>query len=175
MLNSNWTSPPCTPDSNTANPSMDNFPPFYPTISKQTMQPDSTSTPVGPCNSKEPAIWGPGASPLKSTHYVCNVNPSLPEGSTISNVGALGGGPQCRMLNIINGNIPCHYFCIYRPQRTPLYRVIQLAFFHTTRTLYHLIPYYILIINLQSSCCISDRERRIRSSKCLHYKTGWGS
>ena len=28
------------------------------------------------------------------------------------NMGALDGGPLCRMSNLRNGNVPCPYFCI---------------------------------------------------------------
>ena len=45
--------------------------------------------------------------------------------------------------------------------------------FRTTITLYHWIPYFTRIIDLQSSCSISCGERRIRSSKFLHYENGW--
>ena len=27
-------------------------------------------------------------------------------------LGALDGGPQCRMSNLRNGNVPCRYLCI---------------------------------------------------------------
>ena len=26
-------------------------------------------------------------------------------------MGPLTGGPQCRMSNLRNDNVPCHYFC----------------------------------------------------------------
>ena len=29
----------------------------------------------------------------------------------IANAGALDGGPQCRMSNLRNGNVPCPHFC----------------------------------------------------------------
>ena len=56
----------------------------------------------------------------------------------------------------------------------------NLSFFPTTRTLYLSIPSLILVISLQSSCFISDGERRKRLSKLTRIRvwsvmTGWGS
>ena len=71
---------------------------------------------------------------------------------------------KCPMFWRVN---TCKNWHLIRPQRTHLYRVIQLVIFSTTRSLDHLIPYWTLIINWQSSCLISDGERRMRTSKCL--------
>ena len=48
----------------------------------------------------------------------------------------------------------------------------NLPFFQTTRTLYHLIPYYALITNPQTSCFIPYRGSRIRPPKFCHYGNG---
>ena len=33
-------------------------------------------------------------------------------GMNMINVGPLTGGPQCRVSNLRNGNVPCRYLCI---------------------------------------------------------------
>ena len=35
-----------------------------------------------------------------------------PSARDIGDWGALDGGPQCRLSNLRNGNVPCRYLCI---------------------------------------------------------------